>query len=529
MTFRSILLALAVLIPAGPVSAETLTILHTNDFHSRIEPITGFDNTCSAKKNDAGECFGGSARLLTVVRAARSLWPNSILVDGGDQFQGTLFYTRYQGQAAARMMNAIGYDAMTVGNHEFDDGPEVLRRFMESVEFPVLMSNADVSREPQLADVLKPSMVIERAGQKIGLIGLTPEDTASIASPGKNITFHDPVAAVKREIAKFEAEGINRIIVLSHSGYGVDRFVAAAVDGIDVIVGGHTNTLLSNILKRAKGPYPTWVKTPNGGRTAIVQAYAYGRFLGRLSVVFDKNGVVTRAEGEPILIDGRIVEDPTLKARIAKLAEPLNEIRRKVVGSSTAAIDWSTDDCRTGECAMGNLVADAMLARVKTQGISIAVQNGGGLRAAIDEGPITLGEVLTVLPFQNSLSTFQLKGADIVAALESGVSKVEAVDGRFPQVAGLRYAYTTSVEPNQGRISDVEVEKDGKWVPIDPAATYGVVSNDYLRRGGNEYVIFAEKAENAYDFGPNLAEVVAEYLTANGPYEPKLDDRIRKK
>jgi len=386
-----------------------------------------------------------------------------------------------------------------------------------------------VSREPQLADVLKPSMVIERAGQKIGLIGLTPEDTASIASPGKNITFHNPIEAVKREIAKLEADGITRIVVLSHSGYGVDKYVAQAVDGIDVIVGGHTNTLLSNVLKRAKGPYPTWVKTPNGGRTAIVQAYAYGKFLGRLTVVFDKNGVVTKAEGEPILIDGRIVEDAALKARIAKLAEPLNEIRNKVVGSSTAAIGWSTEACRTGECAMGNLVADAMLARVKSQGVSIAVQNGGGLRAAIDEGPITLGEVLTVLPFQNSLSTFQLKGSDVVAALESGVSKVEAVDGRFPQVSGLRYAYTASVEPNQGRISDVEVEQNGKWVPIDPAALYGVVSNDYLRRGGNEYVIFAEKAENAYDFGPNLAEVVAEYLTANGPYEPRTDGRIKKK
>jgi len=113
-------------------------------------------------------------------------------------------------------------------------------------------------------------------------------------------------------------------------------------------------------------------------------------------------------------------------------------------------------------------VADAMLARVRSQGISIAVQNGGGLRAAIDEGPITLGEVLTVLPFQNSLSTFELKGSDIVAALESGVSKVEAVDGRFPQVAGLRYTYTTSVEPNQGRISDVEVEQEANGCPSIP-------------------------------------------------------------
>jgi len=526
MKLHPVILAIATLICAGPASAETLTILHTNDFHSRIEPITRFDNTCSAKKNAAGDCFGGSARLLTVVRAARSIWTNSILVDGGDQFQGTLFYTRYRGKAAAKMMNVIGYDGMTVGNHEFDDGPEVLRGFMDAVEFPVLTSNADVSREPQLADVLRASTVIERAGEKIGLIGLTAEDTSEIASPGKNVAFHDPVDAVKREIARLEAEGVTRIVVLSHSGYTVDKRVAAAVDGIDVIVGGHTNTFLSNTSKRAKGPYPTWVATPNGGRTAVVQAYAYGKFLGRLTVVFDSKGVVTAAEGEPILIDGRIVEDADLKARIALLAEPLEEIRNKVVGAATAAIGWGTEACRMGECAMANLVTDAMLARVKAQGISIAIQNGGGLRAAIDEGPITLGDVLTVLPFQNSLSTFQLKGSDVVAALESGVSKVESVDGRFPQVAGLRYTYTTSVEPNQGRISKVQVEKDGAWVPIDPAAIYGVVSNDYLRRGGNGYDIFSGKAENAYDFGPNLADVVAEYLTANGPYEPGTDGRI---
>ena len=199
---------------AAPVSAETLTILHTNDFHSRVEPINKYNSGCKPEDNEAGKCFGGYARLINAIKPAKADTNNAILVDGGDQFQGSLFYTYYKGKVAAEMMNRLGYDGMTVGNHEFDDGPEVLRGFIEQVDFPVLMSNADVSGEALLADVLMPSTVIERGGEKIGLIGLTPEDTPDLASPGKAITFSDPVEAVAREVKKLTAEGVKRIIVL---------------------------------------------------------------------------------------------------------------------------------------------------------------------------------------------------------------------------------------------------------------------------------------------------------------------------
>lgn len=511
----------------APAFADySLTILHTNDFHSRIEPINKYDSGCKAEDNDAGKCFGGSARLDTVIKERRAASNNSILVDGGDQFQGSLFYTYYKGKAAAEMMNALGYDAMTVGNHEFDDGPEVLRGFMDAVGFPVLMSNADVSKEPQLAGVLMPSKVIEQGGEKIGLIGLTPEDTDELASPGKNVTFGSPVDAVKREVAKLEGEGVNKIIVLSHSGYGVDLDVASKVDGIDVIVGGHSNTYLSNTSDRAKGPYPTWVDTPNGGKTAVVQAYAYGKFLGELNVTFDDNGVVTEAVGEPVIVDGNFSENADLKARIAALAEPLDEIRNEVVASTNAEIIGERDVCRVMECQMGNLVADAMLARVKDQGIDIAIQNSGGLRASIDSGEVTMGEVLTVLPFQNTLSTFQLKGSDVIAALENGVSQVDEVKGRFPQVAGVKFTWTRSVAANEGRIKSVEVMQDGAYAPIDPDKVYGVVSNNYMRGGGDGYKVFANSAQNAYDFGPGLENVLADYLAESGGYTPYTDGRI---
>ena len=164
MNRTSILIAATALFLVASARAETLMILHTNDFHSRIEPINRYDGSCSARDNAAGECLGGAARLATAIRVARAKAPNALLVDGGDQFQGSLFYNWYKGNATAEIMNVLGYDAMTVGNHEFDDGPEVLCGFMDAVGFPVLMSNADVSAEPTLAGSLMPSTVIERGG-----------------------------------------------------------------------------------------------------------------------------------------------------------------------------------------------------------------------------------------------------------------------------------------------------------------------------------------------------------------------------
>jgi len=317
----------ALALTSGMAAADySLTILHTNDFHARFEPISKYDGPCSAEDNTAGECFGGTARLVNAIKDAKARTNNYVLVDGGDQFQGSLFYTHYKGKMAAEMMNMLGYDGMTVGNHEFDDGPEVLAGFMEAIDFPILMSNADVSAEPLLADKLAKSAVIERGGEKIGLIGLTTEYTHELSSPGDNVVFTDSVAAVQGEVDLLTAQGINKIIVLSHSGYGVDQMVAENTTGVDVIVGGHTNTLLSNTDEKAEGAYPTMVKD-----TAIVQAYAYGKYLGELNVTFDDEGKIKEASGDPILIDAGVAEDETTVARIGELAQPLEELRSKVV------------------------------------------------------------------------------------------------------------------------------------------------------------------------------------------------------
>ncbi|MEC9103180.1 MAG: bifunctional metallophosphatase/5'-nucleotidase, partial [Pseudomonadota bacterium] len=486
MSVRFLSSVAALALSSGAAMADySLTILHTNDFHARFEPISKYDSGCSSEDNTEGKCFGGSARLVTAIEEARARSNNSILVDGGDQFQGTLFYTYYKGKLAAEMMNKMGYTAMTVGNHEFDDGPEVLRGFMDAVNFPVLMSNADVSGEPLLADVLMKSTVIEQGGEKIGLIGLTPHDTDELASPGPNIIFTDPSDAVQGEVDKLTAEGVNKIIVLSHSGYNVDKTVAANTTGVDVIVGGHSNTYLSNTSDRAEGPYPTMV-----GDTAIVSAYAYGKFLGELNVTFDDDGKVVEAAGEPIIMDAAVSEDEGTKARIAEAAAPLDEIRNKVVAETAEAIDGDKNACRSGECTMGNLVADAMLDRVADQGVTIAIANGGGLRASIDAGEVTMGEVLTVLPFQNTLSTFETTGAVIVEALENGVSQYEDVAGRFPQVAGLKFTFDPAAEAGS-RISDVMVKDGEGYVAKQRNVFYGFLV-DRLARNIPCVILFLE-------------------------------------
>ena len=497
-----------------------LTILHTNDFHARFRPISKYDNNCSAENNAEGKCFGGSARLITAIEDARSRHENTVLLDGGDQFQGTLFYNLYKGKVAAEMMNKLGYDGMTVGNHEFDDGPETLRAFMDAVNFPVLMANANVDMEPELKGKLQKSTVIERSGHKIGLIGLVTEDVVDISSPGDNIIFTDAITAAQAEVDSLTAAGVGIIILMSHSSYEIDKEIAANTTGIDVIVGGHDNAYLSNISDRAKGPYPTVV---NG--TQIVQAYAYGKYLGELSVVFDDEGEVISATGEPITIDGSVNENSQIVARLDELEKPITDLKETLVGNVSSSLNGDRAVCRVQECDMGNMITDAMRAAGMEKGYSIALANSGGIRASLDAGQVTLGEIMTILPFQNTMSTFKVTGKQLLAAIENGVSQVEDGSGRFPQVSGMRFSFDSSKPANE-RVTSIEIqESNGSFSALNLYGTYGMVSNNFIRAGGDGYKMF-RSATDIYDFGPDLADVVVDYIKANPGYSGFTDNRI---
>jgi 5'-nucleotidase/UDP-sugar diphosphatase len=499
-----------------------MTLIHTNDFHSRIKPINRYDSTC--KEEGKGKCFGGSARLANKVNEIRAEATRPVLlVDGGDQFQGSMFYSYYKGKAAAEFMNRLGYEAMVLGNHEFDDGPETVAAFLKRVKFPVVSSNIRTDR-PDFAR-LKKSVVIEKGGERIGIIGYTTEDTVYLSKPGK-VQILEPFKPLQAEVDQLRDQGINKIILLSHAGFPRDRKVAKKVSGIDVIVSGHTNTFLRTGDPEAEGNYPTVAKSPGGKVTLIVSAYAFGKYLGKLDVAFDPFGEVVGFAGGPITLDETIEKDAEIAARVRELEKPLVAFSQEVVASAEQLLVGNRKACRQEECTLGNWMADAMRAE---SGAEFAVLNGGGIRASIDAGKVTTGDWRTVFPYSNTLSTFKLKGEDVKAMFEHGVSAVTpALEGRFLQVSGARYQWDPSAGEGE-RVVSIEVQqKDGSYQPLDPERVYSIATTNYVRQGGDKFEILDRKAIEPYDFGPNIVDVMIKRSKQAKRLSAKVEGRIKR-
>jgi 2',3'-cyclic-nucleotide 2'-phosphodiesterase (5'-nucleotidase family) len=496
-------------------SPAQVTILHTNDTHAHLESFQPWGEVLQ----------GGVARRYTAIQQVKAESDDVILVDAGDAFQGTLYFNVWQGEEEAYFMNALGYQAMAVGNHEFDSGPATLATFIGLADFPVLSANVDASAEPNLAGLIPAYTVLDVGGEQVGVFGLTTEDTSFISSPGPNVVFDDVVESAQATVTELEGLGINKIVALSHCGYSPDQALAAAVDGIDVIVSGHSHTLLGS-MEGAAGPYPTVVTSPAGDPVLIVSAYEWGKYLGRINVAFTADGKVASYTGEPIFIDENFAEDPTIAADVATYAEPIEELKNTVIGQAAVNLEGTRELVRSEETNLGNLICDAMLWETATEDTQICIQNGGGIRASIPPGDVTMGQVLEVLPFGNQISTFGLTGADVWAALENGVSCFEDGCGRFPQVGGLRYSFDPTQDAGS-RIVSVDVQNGvGGYDPIDLGTVYELASNNFLRGGGDGYDVFANNAIDPYDSGAVLADAVADYIEANSPVNPAVEGRI---
>jgi 5'-nucleotidase len=524
-----ILLLVVLVIPLAFAQEDetfSLTIMHTNDEHAAHEPDANGD--------------GGAARQASVVEQIRSEVENSLLLDGGDRFTGTLFHVQYRGQDSAMLMNALGYDAMTLGNHEFDDGSDVLAAFIIALDFPVVTANVEFSESAELAGLVEPWVILEVGDENIGIIGLVTPETEILSKPAPELVFdHDLIGVTQGIVDELTAMGINKIILLTHIGYNADLEVAQGVSGVDIVVGGHTNTFLSNTYQGAAGEYPTVLTGAADEPILVVQASTRTKYLGRLDVQFDANGVLTDWSGDAILLSRYIPADPEISDMVVELAEPIEELRATLIGETGVFLVGDRAVCRHAECNLGNLITDAMIAET---GAQIALENGGGIRANIpnedtpealtlDEiAPVTLGDVLTVLPFGNLVSTFELSGADLWAALEHSVSRAENPEnegtGRFLQVSGLRFSWDGSQEVGS-RIVSVEVrDENGEFAPLDLEATYTIVSNDFTRNGGDGFEMFRDNAINPYDFGRPLDQVVTDYIADNSPVMPEVEGRI---
>ncbi len=510
-----------------------ISLLHTNDTHAHVVQFNEGGTACSADKAPQDACFGGAARRATKIRELRNRELPTLLLDAGDQFQGTLFHTYYKGQEAVKLMNLLGYDMMTLGNHEFDHGSGVLADFIHGVDFPVVCTNTDMSHERALVGLVNPWERHDVSGESIGVIGFITEEAAFISQPGPDVIFDRIEDAIPPVIEKLERVGINKIIGLSHSGYKRDQEVAAQVGGLDVIIGGHSHTFLSSTDPNAEGPYPTVVYSPRGEPVLIVTAGAYGKYMGQLDVTFDKDGVVKAWSGAPILLDQTIDEDPNVLNVVMGLQSPLEEFANKVIGETRVDLDGAWASCCFGECNLGDLITDIMLSQTASEEVQIALINGGGIRSSVRAGDITVGDVLTVLPFSNTLETMKIQGVHVRAALEHAVSRAENPlndgTGRFLQVAGLRYTWDPH-RPVGSRVLSVEKKQsDGFYAPLDDRALYTAVTTRFLRQGGDGYFVFLQHAIEPCDYGVVLSDAVIDYLSRFSPVEPRVEGRITRK
>jgi 2',3'-cyclic-nucleotide 2'-phosphodiesterase (5'-nucleotidase family) len=484
----------------------TLSVLHTNDTHAYVEQFP---------------------KLITAVNEMRSQKENSLLLNAGDVFSGTLYFRQYSGLADLYFMNQLGFDAMTLGNHEFDKDSATLANFIKQAEFPIVSANVNMAQDADLGPLFNtsiggtneqgeifPAIIKEVDGEEVGIFGLTTEDTAFLANPGDNIVFENAVEKSNQTIEMLEAQGVDKIIALSHLGYQPDLDLAEQVNGIDVIVGGHSHTKLD-------APVVVEKEEP----TLIVQANEYLKYLGVLDVTFDDNGVIVDYTGELKDVN-TYAEDAAAKAKVAEYKAPLTKLQKQVVGNTSVALNGVRDDVRSKETNLGNLIADGMAAKANEFiPTYIAMQNGGGIRASIDQGDITLGEVLTVLPFGNNLVTLDLTGEEILAALEHSVSAPGA--GGFMQVSGLKFKYDPA-QPVGERVWHVEALTADGYEELQIDKMYRVATNAFTADGGDGYGMFKKAKDEGriselyiVDF-----EVFTSYLEKVNPVSPAVEGRI---
>lgn len=497
------------------IETSRLTLMHTNDTHGHLE---------------------NAARRATLVKNMERQNPNALLVDAGDVFTGTLYFTKYQGEADATLMNMMGYDMMTFGNHEFDKGSATLAQFIQKAGFPLVSSNVSLTGDASLGVLsaaggtarngkIQPYVVKAINGVKVGLIGLTTEDTAELSSPSKETAFHNAEETARQMVETLTSQGVKEIVLLSHLGANADRELAKKVEGIDIIVGGHSHTTIQ---------WPEIVKASDADKTPtlILQTGANGANLGYLDARFDKEGTLIPdlTLGKLLPVDTAVQEDVAVKEKLDQYNAELDSFKNTIVGNAPTSLDGARDNVRSKETNLGNLIADGMIWKANAIGkkADIAIQNGGGIRASIDEGEITLGEILTVMPFGNTLAVGDLTGAQVWQALENGVSDVENGAGRFPQVGNLRFSYDPT-RPAGQRVYKVEVKgEDGKYTDIDLTKTYRIATNNYMVGGGDGYDVFndASYREDLYFVDYQVFLDYLQYLNENKLPIPGVEGRI---
>ncbi len=505
----ALLLSLAVPVCAAETTTSTTTdrtghivILHTNDVHGGI---------------------AGYAKLAAVKESYTASGAYTLLVDAGDYIQGDPTVSASQGATAIELMNSAGYDAATVGNHEFDYGYANLKTITAQAKFPILAANVQYNGTTAFDSH---TIFTAANGKKIGVFGLETPETATKAHPAKiqGVTFvggQDMMKLAQNEVDTLKAAGCDYVICLGHLGIDAESTgnrsidLLNAVTGIDVFIDGHSHSTLEQI------------KAATNGTGKVGNAYltSTGTKLANVGVVdIAPDGTITTAN---VALDTlSVTPNADTAALIDQIQKAIDADYGAVFAKSEVQLDGEKSQVRTGETNLGDLITDAMLWQAGTLGenVDAAVNNGGGIRASLAAGDLTKKDINTVLPFGNTLYLVKLTGAQLLEALEASTYSLPESIGAFPQVSGIEYTVNTAAKfattenypgSTYGKpdaVNRVTIQKVG-GAAFDPNETYTIVTNDFLGAGGDTYYTF-KSSPVGYDTGVPLDEVLMDYITA---------------
>lgn len=490
--------------------AWDLTILHVNDVHSAAAGVND-----RGPVYDDSDSFGGLARVAALVadeKAKAKVQGKAVLaLDAGDFWQGTHFFRTGGMPWAREAMRRMPWDAVTLGNHEFDLGCETLAQYVKALPFPVLAANLEKNPACPLSTTPLPATVVKDFdGVKVGIIGVANDEGKDISEACPNTDFANRTKALERAAAELEKAGVKHIIAVTHVGYEADQALARAIPTIDVIVGGHTHSVLGDH-PHSEGPYPTVIPHDDGSQTLVVQAGRSTRYLGRLSVSFDDAGRIVQFKGDLEELVPSLRRDEAMHEFVERSLEAIRADQKRFVGVNTSTLPDGLDPCREGDCLSGMATVDAFLAWGRSRGAVAAILNGGAIRAAMPIGPVTYADLLDIHPFGNHIQLADVSGAVLREALEHGISEPDVIGPRLLQTAGLRYRLNPAAPVGQ-RIESAEIlAKKGTWESILPENVYRIVTISYLLGGGDHFSMLGQHAK-ILETGPLEVDVLETYL-----------------
>jgi 5'-nucleotidase/UDP-sugar diphosphatase len=476
--------------PAPPAAVE-ITLLQINDTYV-LEPVDGGRR-------------GGMARLATLVRRLRAAHPNVIFAHAGDMLSPSPMSTALRGAQMIAVLDALGLDVATFGNHEFDFGVRVLRERMAESRFAWLSANVRERGEARPLGGAARERMIERGGLGVGLFGLTTADTATTSAGGRDVEFREPLGEGTAVAADLRRRGARVVVAVTHQHMHADRALAGAAD-VDVILGGHEHEPL----------------VAEEGKALITKAGSDARYLVEVSLWLRPDGALVERSWTFHEVSGRLPEDPDVGAVVRTFEARLNHELAAEVGRTAVPLEARRAPLRTKETNLGDFLTDALRARL---GADVALMNGGGIRTdrIVPPGPLTRRDVLGLLPFTNVAMKVAVNGARLYQALEQGLGRLEREGGGFLQVSGLRMTYDPR-HPAGRRVLGVEVG----GAPLDPVKTYTVAVVDWIAHGGDGVTALADGQilVDATD-GPMLSDVLLEAITMRGTISPVVDGRLR--